>query len=277
MSASENGRKGFVPPIRDARWMQLAVLMTYAVVAREIFHFERTHLTMLLCVTLAVLLDLLLGRLVYKATIFPLSAVIVGLASSLLLDARTSYPYLVCALLGIVSKAFITYRGRHLFNPANFGVVVLLLLAPAQVTGMPQLFSGYFIPSVIFFVLGMVTVLWARQAEVSLAWLGGFVVFGLLRAAISGANPVMTLAPLLGPGVLLFTFHMISAPATTPKTRWPRIGFGVAVAAIDAGFRYLEIPYGNFYALFAVSAVIPWIWEREGVLGPRRESQAALA
>ncbi len=248
---------------RDARYLQAAVLCLYAVVAREVFHFERSHWTTLTCVATAVSLDLLLGRFYYKKVIFPLSAIIIGLASSLLIDAPSVLTYVAATALGISSKTLITYKRKHLFNPANFGLVVMLLVFPNRLTGMPQLFSGYLAPSIVFAVLGMLTVLYARQFEVSFSWLLGFVVFACARAAINGSRLLMTLAPALGPGFLLFTFHMISDPATTPRTRRFRIAFGVTVALLDALTRFFEIPYGNFYALFLVTALLPCIRDRE--------------
>lgn len=251
------------PPFSDARYYQAAVLFGYAVSAREIFHFERTHTTTALCVAWAVALDLLLGRFYYRKLQFPLSAVIIGLASSLLVNSTTPLAYLLAVTLAILSKATLVFRGRHLFNPACFGVTVMLQLAPGLVTGMPSLFGGYVVPSLVFFALGLGVALYARQAEVSLSWIGGFVAFAALRSVLLGTSVWVALAPLFGPAFLLFSFHMISDPATTPRTRRYRIAFGLSVAAIDALLRVLRIPYGSFYALFVMCALNPWIREAE--------------
>jgi Na+-translocating ferredoxin:NAD+ oxidoreductase RnfD subunit len=253
-----------LPPARDARYLQLLILSAYAITAREVFNFDRTHATTLACIFTAVVIDLALGWLYYKNPIFPLSALIIGTASSLLLDAPSTATYMLAAALAVASKAFITYRGKHIFNPANFGVVMILALLPGQATGMPQLFAGHLAPSFVFAVLGLLTVIYAKQVEVSVAWLAGFVVFALVRATLREVNPIFVLLPMLGPGFLLFTFHMISDPATSPRTRRYRIAFGLSLALVDAGFRFLEIPYGFFYALFGATALLPWIRAREG-------------
>jgi enediyne biosynthesis protein E5 len=252
------------PSRGDARFLQAAVLIGYAVTAREIFHFERSHLVTLLCILWAVILDLLFGFFKFKKLVFPLSALIIALASSLLIYARSPYPYLAVVTLAISSKALITYKAKHLFNPANFGVVAMLLLAPDSVTGMPALFSGYMTPSVIFAVLGLLTVIYAHQAEVSLSWVIGFVIFAFVRSQISGAPVVSALLPFFGPSFLLFSFHMISDPATTPRTRGYRIAYGLFAALLDAAFRFFQIPYGMFYSLFIVCCFLPWIRDHEG-------------
>src|SRR5579871_2944301 len=145
------------PPLRDARWLQAAVLLGYALAARELFFFERTHAMLAACVAWGVALDLFLGYFFYDRLVFPLSALIIALTDSFLVDSRLTVFFLLVVTLSILSKAFVTYRGRHFFNPANFGVVVAVQFLPNQVALVPQLFSGYLWPSVVFAVLGVAT------------------------------------------------------------------------------------------------------------------------
>jgi Na+-translocating ferredoxin:NAD+ oxidoreductase RnfD subunit len=194
---------------------------------------------------------------------FPISAVIIGCASSLLMDSRSPWIYGAAAMIATTSKALITYRGKHVFNPANLGVSVMLLLLPEQAASMPHLFAGHVMPSIIFFSLGLFTVLWAGQTEISLSWLLGFVFFAFIRAGILGVPWERTVTPILGPGLLLFTFHMISDPASTPRTRFWRISFGMTVALIDALLRYKEIPGSPLFALLIVGAMTPLIRDLE--------------
>ncbi len=258
-----SGSGRWFPPLSDARYLQLGILFAYAIIAREVFHLERSHWVTLGCLATAVTLDALYGKFYYHRVIAPLSAMIVAMASSLLMDSRLWWLYLVVAALGISSKALVTYKGRHIFNPGNFGVALLLLLIPDQVVGMPQLFESRLAYGASFFALGLALVLYARQAQVSLSWLSGFAAFATIRAVLKGAKLLVVLAPILSPGILLFTFHMISDPATTPRTRRMRLAFGFSVAALDAAMRLLAIPNSPIYSLFAVSMLTPWIREFE--------------
>jgi len=252
-----------IPTLRDPRYVQVSILLSYCLVAREFFHFERTHWTSAACIGISILLDLLWGGVRFKKFNFPISAVIIGCASSLLMDSRSPWIYITAAALAASSKAFITYKGRHIFNPANFGVTCMLLLLPDQAASMPHLFAGYVVPSIVFLSLGLFTVLWARQSEISLSWILGFLVFGVIRAEMKGIPVARVLAPMLGPGLLLFSFHMISDPGTTPRTRPLRFAFGIAVAAIDSVFRYHEIPSSPLFALLITAVSIPFIRDYE--------------
>ena len=70
------------------------------------------------------------------------SAAITGLSLSLLL--RTNEPALWCAagLLAIGSKFLIRVRGKHLFNPAAFAIVALLLAGNGRVWVSPGQWRG---------------------------------------------------------------------------------------------------------------------------------------
>lgn len=252
-----------LPPRGDPRYVQLTVLLLYAITAREVFHMDRPHWITAGCCALALLLDVLFGYLRYRVLRFPVSSLIIGLATSLLIDSRYPFVYFAAVTAAITSKALLTYRGFHLFNPANFGVVCALMLLPQYTTGMPALFGGYVLPSLVFFALGSFTVVYAHQVVVSFSWLIGFFVFAGVRAAITGASFLITALPVLSPTFLLFTFHMISDPATSPKTRNYRIAYGIIIAAMDALFRLYQIPYGNFYSLFIVTACMPWVRDLE--------------
>lgn len=247
------------PSLGDPRYIQLTILLAYAIVAREIFHFERSHLVTFVCCLLAVTLDYLLGRYLYRKCKSPLSPLIIGLSSSLLIYSDSIWPYLCVATLAVLSKAFITYQGKHFYNPTNFGVAVILQFASAYATGYPMLFSGSLVASISFAILGIFTVVYAQQLEVSLSWLFGFIVFAWFRAYLDMAPLSAKIIAIFGPGFLLFTFHMISDPATAPKSQKARIAFGFSTAAIDALFRHFKLINSPIYSLFITSSIAPVI------------------
>jgi Na+-transporting NADH:ubiquinone oxidoreductase subunit NqrB len=246
-------------PNLDPRWFQAAILLAYALVAREIFHFERPHWVTLSCLTWGVALDLALGAALYRRVNPPLSAAIIALACSLLLDSFSPWVYLTAVSLAIFSKAWLTVEGRHYFNPANFGVVLVLVLGADWATGSPALWGGAWIPSAAFAVLGLWTAWAAGQADISLGWLAGFGFLAFLRSLVFHQDWRALLAIVSAPSFLLFTFHMITDPATSPRTSGRRQVYALSIATLDAGFRALKLPYGNFYGLFVVSAFMPWL------------------
>ena len=74
-----------------------------------------------------------------------------------------------------------------------------------------------------------------------MGWLGGFLLQAVLRSQIQGTPLVAAVLPVTGMAFLLFTFYMVTDPATTPRAPLPQFAFGVAVAAaygvLDGGSR----------------------------------------
>lgn len=257
MPSLQNILPNFISLLRqrkiDPRIFQIMAVGTYAVLAREISAFERPHEWMLLIVLWGVLLDLALGKFYFKKINFPFTPIIAGIATSLLMDSPHLWVYLAAVSFAILSKAFIAYRGRHLLNPANAGVVFSLLAFPGMVTGIPKLFNVDVSLIAVFCVVGLFVATYARVLQVALLWIASFAAFSFYRHWFGGTPLELAFLPMLAPTFFLYSFHMITDPATTPRTFGGRFVFVFAVAAIDAFVRMRFIPFSNLYALVAVS------------------------
>ncbi len=52
--------------------------------------------------------------------------------------------------------AILRVKGRHIFNPSNFGVVAMLVLAADQVAGLSIQWGNTLLPMVIVWIFGSV-------------------------------------------------------------------------------------------------------------------------
>ena len=113
----------------DPRWIIAFILGSYNVLGFTVLGFNRSPLQMLVTSVMACLLELFLCYWVQRKWIFPLSALISSFSLSLLLNYSHSYWILtVPVFFAIGSKYFLTFNGRHFFNPALTGVVMLSLI-----------------------------------------------------------------------------------------------------------------------------------------------------
>src|SRR5687768_10454904 len=92
--------------------------------------YERTGVA----IVTAIVAEMALGRLTYGRWPHLASAYITGISVGILVRSPFLWPYFLCSLISIVSKYVLRLNGRHLWNPSNFGVSVLLFLAPATVS-----------------------------------------------------------------------------------------------------------------------------------------------
>jgi len=88
-----------------------------------------------------------------------------------------------------------------------------------------------------------------------LAWVGAFALQAVIRATINDTPVSAGLLPMTGFAFVLFTFYMVTDPATSPSKTSSQIAFAVAVAAFYALLMKLNVVFGLFYALTIVTAL----------------------
>jgi hypothetical protein len=88
-----------------------------------------------------------------------------------------------------------------------------------------------------------------------LGWLGGFVLQALLRSQFQGTPFVAAVLPVTGMAFLLFTFYMVTDPATTPSTLTGQLAFGAAVAAAYGLLMVSHRVFGLFFSLLVVCSI----------------------
>lgn len=158
------------------------------------------------------------------------STLISGLSLCLLLRTNSDALAAGAGALAIGGKFFLRWRGKHLFNPTNFALVALLLLADGQVWVSPGQWG-----SVAFFGFAMVCVgglvaTRAARADVALGFLAVYLALGFGRSAWLGEPLAIPWHRTQSGALLLFTFFMISDPRTTPDSRAGRLVFAALVA-----------------------------------------------
>jgi len=197
---------------------------------------------------------------------FLLSAHISGLAVSMLLYANQRLaPVAFGAAVAIASKAVIRIRvngsSRHVFNPSNFGIAVTLLLFPSVGIAPPYMFTenlgtvgDWALPALIVTLGTLLNTRFTRRLPLIAAWLSGFALQALVRYLVFDARLQAALLPMTGVAFLLFTFYMVTDPATTPGRPLAQVAFGLSVALAYGLLMSLHVVFGLFFALALVTA-----------------------
>ncbi|HEY6251953.1 MAG TPA: enediyne biosynthesis protein UnbU [Candidatus Angelobacter sp.] len=196
---------------------------------------------------------------------FLLSAHITGLACSMLLYSNSRLmPVVFASAVAIASKAVFRVAlengSRHFLNPSNFGITATLLLFPWVGIAPPYHFSenihglgSWILPGVIVLSGSFLNIKFSRRFCVALGWVGGFFAQALLRNLIFGSSFTGTLMPMTGVAFVLFTFYMVTDPATTPCTSRGQLLFGALVAGLYGLLVTVHVVFGFFFALTLVS------------------------
>jgi len=266
----------------------ISILITVILVTGEwaygaIGGYDKLVLTLGTCVAVEAALGLfLVGR------VPPLqSAYITGISLTLLLRPAggLTWPFVVGAALAIGCKYVLRYRGRHLWNPSNFGICALLLVAPSRVAILSHELGNDLGVNAVIWVLGLLIAARARVLHVSVTYALSFAALAAARSVVTGSHLWTEIAPLTGPMYQLLVFFMVTDPRTTVSTRRGRILTVIAVAVGEASIRLandIELvgagvfaPAPALFALFIVGPVALWADLRR-VRASRQEAPAKL-
>lgn len=203
----------------------------------------------------AIALELLLGRWVTGRWPHLASAYITGISVGILLRSTLWWPFVLCSWLSISSKYALRVQGRHLWNPSNLGMSVLLFLAPEAVASLSQQWGNDVWPLLVIWVLGGIILYRLGRLHITLTYVVAFLVLSFVRSAWSGAQWINEIAPITGPMYQLYIFFMITDPATTTSTRPRQCAVAALVAVAETLLRLQEVVYAPYYALFLVSPI----------------------
>jgi len=219
---------------------------------------------------------------------FLLSAHISGLAVSMLLYANDRlWPIVFAAVTAIASKyifrAGINGHSRHFFNPSNLGITATLLAFPWVGIAQPYMFTenlsggwDWALPALIVCTGSFLNAKLTKRIPLILGWLGFFVVQAVVRHFLFGSLILPSLNPMTGVAFLLFTFYMVTDPATTPVSARGQVAFGAAVALSYGVLMSLHIVFGLFFALTFVCTVRGLQMYLRALAGQREEERIKL-
>jgi enediyne biosynthesis protein E5 len=221
---------------------------------------------------------------------FLLSAHISGLACAMLLYTNERFgPVIFASVVAICSKCLLRApvgKGtRHFFNPSNFGITITLLVfswvsvaPPYQFTENMIGFGDWVLPAVIVCTGTFLNARFTHRLPLIAAWLSGFVAQAALRSFLFDTPFEAGLVPMTGVAFILYTFYMVTDPATTPEGRREQIAFGFSVAAVYGLLMVTHIVFGLFFALTTVCAVRGmWMYATQWSRTRKREELTSVA
>ncbi|HVY76342.1 MAG TPA: RnfABCDGE type electron transport complex subunit D [Puia sp.] len=234
-----------------------------------------SYVNLIAAIAAAVVTEILLARLVLGTWKNLASAYITGISVGILIRSNMVWPYVITAVLSIMSKYVLRYKGRHLWNPSNFGVSWMLFLNTLYVAGLSMQWGSNLAAMSVIWLLGILIVNRAKRLHVTVTYVISFVILAWLRCLITGDAFLSELAPLTGPMYQLFIFFMITDPPTSVSTRKGRIIVVILVALVEFVLRLNHFIYAPFYALFLVGPVAKFIdLKRNAAVAEPRKSLA---
>lgn len=193
------------------------------------------------------------------------SALISAFSLCLMFHANSLWTVALAAVLSISSKFFIRWKGKHIFNPTNFGIIATILITRMITPGGDAWVSpGQWGSNAMLFFLvgiaGLVVLLRVKRLGTAIAFLATFLGLAYARDIIYQGWPMDYFVHKLTSGsLLLFTFFMITDPVQTPSSPWARIIWAAMIGALAWYMNaMLQIQHAApLWALFFLSPLVP--------------------
>jgi enediyne biosynthesis protein E5 len=255
----------------DNRYIAPAFITCILLVGHLSFGILESYPKTLLAIVTSIALELVLGRIFVHRWLNPASAYISGISVGILVRSPAYWPYALCAAISIMSKYVLRVKGRHIWNPSNFGISVLLFLAADTVASLSIQWGNYLLPMLVIWVLGSVIIARLHRFHITGIYVASFLAFAFVRSWMTGSPWQSEVAPITGPMYQLFIFFMITDPKTTVRSKKWQCIVVILVALVEMVLRLEQVVYAPFYALFIIGplAMLVEIW-----MDSRREKLA---
>src|SRR5713226_1904966 len=183
------------PPSTRARWKSLISLdnryvppafITCILLGGHLsFGILESYPKTLLAIVVSILLELVLGRIFYRKWLHPASAYITGISVGILIRSPAFWPYALCSAISIMSKYVLRIKGRHIWNPSNFGISAMLFLVPETVASLSIQWGNYLLPMIVIWGLGSLIIWRLRRFHITFTYVVSFIAFALLRSRLT--------------------------------------------------------------------------------------------
>ena len=250
-----------LPKLSDPRLHLAATITSLQVIGQVGFHFELSVAQILIALATSAVLEVAIAFRRQRVLMWPASALLTGNGVAFVLrvpgtahgdwwTTRGWWIFAATAAVSLLSKHVLAWRGAHIFNPSNIGLVICFLAlgrtraAPLDFWWGPM--SPWLVAALVVIVVGGFAILF-RLSLLRVA-LGFWVAFAAGLAVVAAAGHAMTarwhLGPVTGfhfwsvlvtsPEVLVFLFFMITDPKTAPRGPRARVVYAVSLGLLGA-------------------------------------------
>jgi hypothetical protein len=248
-----------LPSPRDPRLHLASVIISLQVLGQVAFDFRLSIAQILVALLTSALLEFGIAFRRHHVIMWPASALLTGNGVAFVLrvpgtehgdwwSLRGWWVFAAAAGVSLLSKHLIRVKGRHVFNPSNFGLVLFFLLLgssraePLDFWWAPM--SDWMLLALVIIVAGGFAIL-ARLQLLGIAVLF-WVTFAAGIGALALSGHEMTARWHLGPitdgyfwwvivtspELLVFLFFMITDPKTIPSGRFGRRLYAVGIGLV---------------------------------------------
>lgn len=248
-----------LPSVRDPRLHTAAVIISIHIIGITALGFRVSVPQILSAIVAAALIDVAFTLWGSGKLVWPASGMLTGSGVALILRLVGMesgnywawsgwYWFALVAGASVLTKYLVRYRGDHIFNPSNIGLVVAFLVIGSRVVEPLDFWwapPGFWMTLAYVIIIGGGVLITRRLRLLEMAivyW--AFLAAGLGVLAASGHCMTAAWSPtpvcdgrfwsvlVTSPEILIFLFFMITDPKTIPSGRSSRVVFAATLALV---------------------------------------------
>ncbi len=240
----------------DTRFIMPILITVILLVGQVTFGILESYPQTITAILVSITLEIILSLLVYGKFPHLASAYISGISVGILTRSPEFWPFALCAAISVVSKYVIRVRGRHIWNPSNFGISVMLLIAPFAYSTLSIQWGNNLWAMLVIWTLGSIIIYRLRRFHITFTYVVSFLAFAVLRSFLTGHPVLAEIAPITGAMYQLFIFFMITDPPTTVRhSKGAQMLVAFLVALAEMVLRMTENVHAPYFALFLVGPI----------------------
>jgi Na+-translocating ferredoxin:NAD+ oxidoreductase RnfD subunit len=250
-----------LPSIRDPRLHLAAVIVSLQVLGQVAFEFRLSIAQILISLVTCAVLEMGIAFRRQHVILWPASALLTGNGVAFILRVPGTehgdwwsmngwWIFAGTAAVSLLSKHLIQFRGGHIFNPSNFGLVLCFLLLGPELADPLEFWWG---PMSVWLALALAIIVGGgftilRRLRLLHIAVTFWVTFVVSIAVLAASGHDMTARWHLGPvsdwhfwrvlafspEILVFLFFMITDPKTIPAGKRGRWAYALAIGLLAA-------------------------------------------
>ena len=282
------------PSLADPRLRVAAVIVSIQLLGQVVLGFEISIAQILIALATAIVIEVGVTMARSKVIAWPGSALLTANGCALILrvpgtqhgdwwSTKGAWIFSGTVAVSLLSKYLIRWRGTHVFNPSNFGLVLCFLALGSRRVAPLDFWWGPLSPGLLlaYAVIGIGGVTLARRLGFLDSALVFWWTFAASLAVVAASGHAMEarwhVGPITGtsfwialvtsPEVFIFLFFMITDPRTAPRGQVARAVYAGAIGVLAALFvapqrTEYAAKVGVLGALVVVCVFAPWLSRR---------------
>lgn len=253
--------------LKDARHFQIVYLASFLILGILFLHWDNDLPKYGIIILSAIVFQQIGVSLTTKKKGAWKSALITSLGLCLLCKTNGFETGIFASFIAISTKFLIRFKGKHVFNPVNIGIVATILLTQDAWIS-PGQWGSHLLLLFTLGVLGFLVLTKVDRIDASLTFLFVFGGLQFIRSVLYlGWSFDVFFHQIASGTLLLFTFFMITDPMTTPNHRGARILWvsliGIASFILS---NYMYVYAAPIWVLFFAAPLTPLfdtLWQAE--------------